>query len=85
MLFIFMMDLIGYTVVGLKFAFALAVFAGIAELVPLVGPYIGGAPAILIALTQGPTLAIVECRSRHLRSVVARGTCAASPGSVRSG
>jgi predicted PurR-regulated permease PerM len=59
MLFIFFMDLIGYTVVGLKFAFALAVFAGIAELVPLVGPYIGGAPAILIALTQSPTLAIV--------------------------
>lgn len=59
MLFIFLMDLIGYTVVGLKFAFALAVFAGIAELVPLVGPYIGGAPAILIALTQSPTLAIV--------------------------
>lgn len=59
MLFIFMMDLIGYTLMGLKFAFALAVFAGIAELVPLVGPYIGGAPAILIALTQSPTLAIV--------------------------
>lgn len=59
MLFIFLMDLIGYTVVGLKFAFALAVFAGIAELVPLVGPYIGGAPAILIALTQSPTLALV--------------------------
>ncbi|MBN9390238.1 MAG: AI-2E family transporter [Chloroflexi bacterium] len=59
MLFIFFMDLIGYMVIGLKFAFALAVFAGIAELVPLVGPYIGGAPAILIALTQSPTLAIV--------------------------
>lgn len=59
MLFIFAMDLIGYMVMGLKFAFALAVFAAIAELVPLVGPYIGGAPAILIALTQSPTLAIL--------------------------
>lgn len=59
MLFIFLMDLIGYSLMGLKFAFALAVFAGIAELVPLVGPYIGGAPAILIALTQTPTLAIL--------------------------
>ena len=59
MLFIFFMGLIGYTVIGLKFAFALAVFAGIAELVPLVGPYIGGAPAILIALTQSPTLAVL--------------------------
>lgn len=59
MLFIFLMGLIGYTVMGLRFALALAVFAGIAELVPLVGPYIGGAPAILIALMQSPTLAIV--------------------------
>jgi predicted PurR-regulated permease PerM len=59
MLFIFLMGLIGYTVMGLRFALALAVFAGIAELIPLVGPYIGGAPAILIALMQNPTLAIL--------------------------
>ncbi|MDB5079652.1 MAG: hypothetical protein JWP00_1576 [Chloroflexi bacterium] len=59
MLFIFFMGLIGYTIMGLKFAFALAVFAAIAELIPLVGPYIGGAPAILIALTQSPTLAVM--------------------------
>jgi predicted PurR-regulated permease PerM len=59
MLFIFLMGLIGYTLMGLRFALALAVFAGIAELIPLVGPYIGGAPAILIAVMQSPTLAIV--------------------------
>jgi predicted PurR-regulated permease PerM len=59
MLFIFLMGLIGYTIMGLRFALALAVFAGIAELIPLVGPYIGGAPAILIAVMQSPTLAIL--------------------------
>jgi predicted PurR-regulated permease PerM len=49
---------IGYTVMGLKYAFALAVFAGLTELIPLVGPYIGGAPAVLLALTQDPLLAV---------------------------
>jgi predicted PurR-regulated permease PerM len=59
MLFIGVVAGIGYTIMGLKFAFPLAVFAGFAELIPLVGPYIGGAPAVLIALTQSPTLAVV--------------------------
>ena len=59
MLFIGVVAAIGYTIMGLKFAFALAVFAGLAELIPLVGPYIGGAPAVLIALTQSVTLALV--------------------------
>ncbi len=57
-LFILVLGLIGYTVMGLKFAFGLAVFAAIAELIPLVGPYIGGAPAILVALTQNSGLAL---------------------------
>ena len=39
---------VGYTVMGLKFAFALAVFAGLAELIPIIGPFLGGAPAVLI-------------------------------------
>lgn len=61
MLFIGVLDAVGYTIIGVKFALALATFAGLAELIPLVGPYIGGAPAILIALTQGGgfTLAII--------------------------
>lgn len=59
MLFIGVLAGVGYTIMGLKFAFPLAVFAGLAELIPLVGPYIGGAPAVLIALTQSPTLALI--------------------------
>ena len=59
MLFIGVVGAIGYNLMGLKFAFPLAVFAGLAELIPLVGPYIGGAPAVLVALTQSVTLAIV--------------------------
>jgi predicted PurR-regulated permease PerM len=59
MLFIGVMAGIGYTIMGVKFAFALAVIAGLTELIPLIGPYIGGAPAVLVALTQSLTLAII--------------------------
>ncbi len=59
MVFIGVLAGVGYTIMGLKYALVLAVFAGITELIPLVGPYIGGAPAVLIALTQNVALAII--------------------------
>jgi predicted PurR-regulated permease PerM len=59
MLFIGVMAGIGYTIMGLKFAFALAVIAGLTELIPLIGPYAGGTPAVLVALTQSLTLTVI--------------------------
>jgi predicted PurR-regulated permease PerM len=59
MLFIGILAGIGYTIMGLKFAFALAVFAGLTELIPIIGPFLGGAPAVLVALTQDLTTTIV--------------------------
>ena len=44
---------VGYFVLGVKYWPALALIIGIAEVIPLVGPYIGTAPAVLVALTQG--------------------------------
>ncbi len=43
---------VGYFVLGVKYWPVLALFIGIAEAIPLVGPYIGTAPAVLLALTQ---------------------------------
>lgn len=59
MVFIGVLSGIGYTIMGLKFAFALGVLAGLAELIPLVGPYIQGGTAALVALTQSLTLVFV--------------------------
>lgn len=53
MLFIGALAGVGYVIIGVKFALALAVFAGLTELIPLIGPYIGGVPAVLVALTDG--------------------------------
>jgi len=39
--------------IGLPYAWALGLFAGIMELVPNIGPYIAAVPAVLLALIQG--------------------------------
>lgn len=48
----------GLLILGVKFSLTLAVIAGFTEVIPYVGPWLGSLPAILIALTQSPTLAL---------------------------
>jgi len=48
-----------YTLLGLPSALLLALIAGIAEAVPLIGPLIGAIPAVLSAATISPQLALV--------------------------
>ncbi|MFG1361113.1 AI-2E family transporter [Xanthobacter pseudotagetidis] len=44
---------IGLTVLGVPSALALALFTGLAEFIPMVGPVVSAVPALLIALTLG--------------------------------
>jgi len=50
---------VGLTALGVKYAVLLGVFAGLMQLVPMIGPMIGTAPAVLVALTQSPELALL--------------------------
>jgi predicted PurR-regulated permease PerM len=50
---------IAYTVLGLPSALLLGLFAGIVEAVPILGPAIGAIPAIVIAATVSPELAVL--------------------------
>jgi predicted PurR-regulated permease PerM len=43
----------------MKFALPLAVLAGLFEIVPTVGPIISAVPAIVVALTISPNMAII--------------------------
>lgn len=45
--------------IGLKFWLALGIWIGITEIIPYVGPIIGGATAVLVALTQSPKEAVL--------------------------
>ena len=48
-----------YTILGLPSPLLLAIIAGVAEAVPLVGPTLGAIPAILVAATVSPELTVI--------------------------
>lgn len=48
-----------YAVVGLPYAFLLAIIAGVTEAIPMVGPILGTLPAVMVALTISPTTALI--------------------------
>lgn len=58
MLFVGVLVYLGLLILGVKFSLTLAVIAGLTEVIPFLGPFIGAVPAVLIALTQSPTLAL---------------------------
>ena len=51
-------SLVAYLLIGLPNALALAVLAGLFELIPLVGPVLGAGAALLVALVYDPSKAI---------------------------
>jgi len=58
-LVIFAVSWIGLSILGVKYALVLAVFAGVTEIIPYLGPFIGALPAVFIAFTQSPLLGII--------------------------
>ncbi len=44
---------VGLWLIGFKFATVLAIFAALANLIPYIGPIVGAAPALIIALING--------------------------------
>lgn len=55
---IFVVSSIGFWICGLKSPLLFGLFCGITNLIPFVGPYIGGAPAVIVGLSQGPLIGI---------------------------
>lgn len=49
---------IGLFFLGIEFAIPLAVLAGLLEMVPTVGPILSAVPAILVAFSHSPVLAL---------------------------
>ena len=53
---VFVCDTIGFALVGLNAAVLFALLCGITDLIPYIGPYIGGAAAVVVGFTQGPII-----------------------------
>jgi predicted PurR-regulated permease PerM len=52
------MTTLGLWLLGVPLALSLGILAGVAEFVPYLGPILSAVPAILVAFTLGPTLAL---------------------------
>jgi predicted PurR-regulated permease PerM len=48
----------GLLLIGAPFAVTLALFAGLMEFVPYIGPFVAAIPAILVGFAEGPELAL---------------------------
>ncbi|MFH1207004.1 MAG: AI-2E family transporter [Patescibacteria group bacterium] len=44
---------LGLTILGVKYSLVLGLWAGLTEFIPYLGPFLGGIPAVFIALTTG--------------------------------
>ncbi len=51
---------IGFALIGLKAPLLFGLFCGITNIIPYIGPYIGGIPAILVGFSQGGPIGILS-------------------------
>lgn len=56
---IFITSYIGFLLLGVKAPLLFAVFCGITDIIPYVGPFIGGTPVALVALSQSTTTGVL--------------------------
>ena len=57
--FVFLVTSLGLWLVGLKAPLLFGLFCGITNIIPYAGPYIGGAPAVIVGFSQGPLVGIL--------------------------
>ncbi len=56
---VFVCDSIGFALIGLQAPLLFGVFCGLTDLIPYVGPYIGGAAAVIIGFSQSSIIGIM--------------------------
>lgn len=56
---VFVVTSLGFLLVGLKSPLLFGLFCGITNVIPYAGPYIGGAPAVIVGFSQGPLTGIL--------------------------
>ncbi len=88
MLAVALLALIAYALIGLPYTLVLALFAGLLELVPIMGPALGAIPAFAVAMSIDParglwvivaTLAIQAFENSMLVPRIMRKTVGVSP------
>ena len=52
---------LGYALIGIDYAFLFGCIAGLTNMIPYIGPYIGLAPAVLVTVFSDPWQAVFAC------------------------
>ncbi len=58
MVLVFITQSIGFSLAGLKAPFLFALFCAITDVIPYIGPWIGGAPAVIVGFTVDPMVGV---------------------------
>ena len=58
MLLVFITQSIGFSLAGLSAPFLFALFCAITDVIPYIGPWIGGAPAVIVGFTIDPMVGV---------------------------
>ncbi|MEG2457727.1 MAG: AI-2E family transporter [Bacilli bacterium] len=53
---LFIASVIGFNIIGLHSSILFAFFCSITNIIPYIGPYIGGIPAVIVGLSQSPLI-----------------------------
>lgn len=57
-LVVFLVSTIAFVIIGLKAPVLFGLFCGLMNIIPYAGPYIGGAPAVIVGFSQGTGIGI---------------------------
>lgn len=55
---IFVISIIGFSIIGVEYTLVIALFISITNLIPIIGPYIGGIPALIIGFSVSPSMGV---------------------------
>lgn len=58
-LILFVVSVVGFEIIGLDAPVLFALFCAVTNIIPFIGPYIGGIPAILVGFSQAPIIGIL--------------------------
>lgn len=58
-LILFVVSVVGFEIIGLDAPVLFALFCAVTNVIPFVGPYIGGVPAVLVGFNQAPIIGIL--------------------------
>jgi len=56
---VFIVTSLAFWIIGLKSPLLFGIFCGITNIIPYAGPYIGGAPAVIVGFSQGPLTGVL--------------------------